>query len=191
MEGQEKNRGFVSFKESLSPSSQPVDSSVITKNMNPCLLLEMKPFHMLSPEAGYSLTRGGCQTHGSRHSYEDIGLPSLPSSSLGHGLYRWACTCNPPHSAPCVDRCAPWISVLERSIPGSAFLNLLFECLFSGSDWTTPKNRTQHNFPSTVSVLAPAMRLSREEVGREVCLSPNYTQRPIEDGALPHRALIT
>lgn len=59
MAGQEKNRGFASFKESLSLSSQPVDSSVITKNMNPCLLLEMKPFHMLSPEVGYSLTRGG------------------------------------------------------------------------------------------------------------------------------------
>lgn len=163
---------------------------VITKNMNLCLLLEMKPFNILPPEAGYPLTRGSCRTHGSRHSYENIGPPSLPPSSLGHGLYRWAQTCGPPHSAPLVDRCVPWISVLE-SIPGSAFLNLLLQCLFSGSDWTTPKNRTQHSNRSSVNVVAPAMRLSREEVGREVCTSPKYTQIPIERRSLPHRTLIT
>lgn len=162
---------------------------VITKNMNLCLLLEMKPFHMLPPEVGYPLTRGSCQTHRSRHSYENI-LSPLPSSSLRHGLDRWTQTCGPPHSAPCVDRCVPWISVLE-SIPGSAFLNFLLQCLFSGSDWTTPKNRTQHINRSSVSVVAPAMRLSREEVGREVCTSPKYTQSPIERRSLPHSAFLT
>lgn len=119
--------------------------------------------------------------------YEDIGLPSLPSSSLEHGLHRWAWSCGPPHSAPCVDSCVPWISALE-SIPGSAFLNLLFECLFPGSEWTPPKNRTQHNNRSSVSVVAPAMRLNREEVGREVCTSPKYMQRPIERWSPPSQS---